>query len=105
MKVWITACLAAALSGCGTVKTVGNEKDAADDLASGRSNCHSIPRTYSGVAYNYCLLDGPEKYGVKPSIETVAIDVLLSGISDTFLLPYTAYQQSERGSIQVRRKQ
>nr|WP_314578944.1 YceK/YidQ family lipoprotein [uncultured Pseudomonas sp.] len=105
MKVWITACCVAALSGCGTIKTLNDEKGAADDLASGHSNCHSIPRAYSGVAYNYCVLDGPEKYGVHSSAEAIVIDVLLSSVTDTVLLPYTLYQQGERGSIQVRRKQ
>lgn len=105
MKVWMTACLAAALSGCGTITTVGNEKGAADDLASAHSNCKTIPRTYSGVAYNVCTLDGPQRYGVHNPMQTVVLDLALSGVADTLVLPYTVYQQYERGSILVRRKQ
>ncbi|SER18094.1 Protein of unknown function [Pseudomonas sp. NFACC02] len=105
VKVWATACCFAALAGCGTIKTLHDARGAADDLASAHSNCRTIPRAYSGVAYNYCTLDGPETYGIRPSMQTVAIDIVLSGVSDTVLLPYTLYQQSELGVIQVRRKQ
>jgi uncharacterized protein YceK len=104
MKAWIMVFYFAAISACGTIQTINDEKGAADNLAVGHSNCHSIPRTYSGLAYNYCVLDAPERYGAQRTVQMVLIDALLSSVSDTFLLPYTVYQQNERGSIQVQRK-
>lgn len=105
MKLWITACLAAVLSGCGTIVTLTNEKGAADDLASWHSHCQTIPRAYSGVAYQFCTLNGPERFGGQSPASGVVFDLVLSGVADTVLIPYTGYQQYQLGSIPVRRKQ
>lgn len=105
MKLWIAGCFVVAISGCGTFKTLTDEEDAADDLAKWESNCHSIPRAYSGMVYQFCNLNGPSRSGPHWSAPSVALDMALSGIADTILIPYTGYLQYKQGDIQVRRKQ
>ncbi|WP_449433763.1 YceK/YidQ family lipoprotein [Pseudomonas putida] len=103
MKQWIAILLATTLTGCGTVRTVSDESQAVDDLARWGSNCHSIPRIYSGVAYQYCNLDGPPRAGAHWAPFPILVDMAASGIADTVLLPYSGYQQYKRGNISIRR--
>lgn len=105
MKLWIAGCLVAAISGCGTIKTLNDEEGAADNLAKWKSNCGSIPRAYSGLAYEFCNLDGPPKSGSHWAAPPILLDMAISGIADTILIPYTGYQQYQHGDIKVRRKQ
>ncbi|MFS0827480.1 YceK/YidQ family lipoprotein [Pseudomonas phoenicis] len=103
MKRWIVVVLAVACTGCGTIETVSNESKAVDKLARWGSDCHSIPRAFSGFSYQLCNLSGPTRSGPHWSAETIFVDMGLSGIADTLVLPYTAYQQVQRGSIPIRR--
>jgi uncharacterized protein YceK len=105
MRIWIVLGLVAALSGCGTMKTLNDEKGAADDLAKWHSNCHTIPRAYSGMSYQFCNLNSPPRSGPHWAVTPIALDLVASAIADTILIPYTGYQQYQRGDIQVRRKQ
>lgn len=105
MKLWIAGFAIAMLSGCGTVKTLNDEKGAADDLARWQSNCNTIPRAYSGASYQFCNLNSPQRSGAHWSAPTIALDLVVSGIADTLVLPYTGYQQYQHGDIKVRRKQ
>jgi uncharacterized protein YceK len=105
MKRWIAGFLVAALSGCGTIKTLNDEKGASDDLARWKSNCQSIPRAYSGVAYQFCNLDAPPRSGPHWAVTPIALDMVVSGVADTLVLPYTGYMQYQHGDIKVRRKQ
>jgi len=105
MKLWIAAGMVAVLSGCGTIKTLNDEKGAADDLARWQSNCQSIPRAYSGAAYQYCNLNGPQRSGPHWAAPPILLDMAVSGIADTILLPYTGYLQYQEGNIKIRRKQ
>jgi uncharacterized protein YceK len=105
MKLWTAALMMATLSGCGTIKTLIDEKGAADTLARHSSNCQSIPRAYSGAVYQFCTLNGPPVSGPHWSAPTIALDMALSAVADTVLLPYTGYQQYQQGDIKVRRKQ
>ncbi|MCF9016919.1 YceK/YidQ family lipoprotein [Pseudomonas syringae] len=36
---------------------------------------------------------------VRPSVSLILADMVLSGVADTLVLPYTIYLQSERGSV------
>lgn len=101
MRLWIGCALAVALSGCGTMRTVSNEKKAVDDLAQWNSYCPEIPRIYSGVAYHFCSLTGPERTGVHSDPYQVLIDMAASGIADTVVLPYTSYQQYKHGNMVI----
>ncbi|KQQ54578.1 hypothetical protein ASF84_14710 [Pseudomonas sp. Leaf127] len=103
MKPWIGLALGIALSGCGTVRTVSNESKAVDDLAKWQTDCHQIPRIYSGVAYQFCNLNGPARSGPHWTAFSILLDMAASGVADTALLPYTGYQQYRRGSVPIRR--
>lgn len=103
MKRWIGILITVALTGCGTVRTVSNEPKAVDDLAKWHTHCHTIPRAYSGVAYQFCNLDSPQRSGAHWAPFPILIDMAASGIADTVILPYTGYQQFKRGNAPVRR--
>lgn len=100
-KLWMGVVLTVALSGCGTVRTVSNESKAVDDLAKWNSYCPEIPRMYSGVAYQFCNLSGPERTGVHSDPYEILIDMAASGVADTVVLPYTGYQQYKLGNIVI----
>ena len=103
MKLWIGLACGLALSGCGTIETVSDESKAVDNLARWGSDCHSISRAYSGLAYQFCNLNGPARSGNHWSAGTVFVDMGLSTIADTLILPYTGYQQYKRGNVPIRR--
>ncbi|MBA1274179.1 YceK/YidQ family lipoprotein [Stutzerimonas azotifigens] len=105
MKRYIAGLLITALSGCGTVRTLNDEEGAADDLARWKSNCASIPRTYSGAAYQFCSLNGPTRMAQDWEVQQAAFDMALSALADTVLIPYTLYQQAQYGPIPIRRKE
>ncbi len=106
MKLLVLAWSASMMVGCGTVTTVMRE-DAATvrALKADKTYCQSVPRIYSGVTYNLCVLHGPPSTGSSLALNSVPwtfIDVPLSGVMDTLLLPYTVYRQSTDGSIDLR---
>nr|WP_314487707.1 YceK/YidQ family lipoprotein [uncultured Pseudomonas sp.] len=102
-ELWIGMTLALALGGCGTVRTVSNESKAVDDLAKWQTNCHTIPRAYSGVAYQFCNLNGPPRTGPHWATFPILLDMAASGVVDTVVLPYTGYQQYKQGNMPIRR--
>lgn len=104
MRIWMTTCLIAAISGCGTIKTLTDEKGAADHLAKWQSNCNTLPRAYSGTSYQFCNLDSPTRSGAHWAVTPIALDLVASAIADTVVIPYTGYQQYRQGNIKVRRK-
>ncbi|EPN6724728.1 YceK/YidQ family lipoprotein [Pseudomonas putida] len=83
------------------MRTVSNETKAVDDLAEWNSYCPEIPRMYSGVAYQFCNLTGPERKGVHSDPYEIVVDMVASGIADTVVLPYTSYQQYKHGNIVI----
>lgn len=90
-----------ALSGCGTALTVlQNDEDAARSLRKQKTYCQSIPRVYSGLAYDFCILNAsPDPTGVL--VPFVLLDLTLSGVADTVCLPYTLYRQAADGNIGI----
>lgn len=90
-----------ALSGCGTAVTVlQNDEDAGRGLRKQKTYCHSIPRIYSGLAYDFCVLNAPpDPTGVL--VPLVLLDLALSGALDTVALPYTIYRQGVDGNIRI----
>ena len=89
------------LSGCGTAITVlQDDAEAAQDLRRQKTYCQSIPRVYSGLAYDFCVLNAPpDPTGVL--VPLILLDLALSGALDTAALPYTIYRQSVDGNILV----
>ncbi|MBH3416422.1 YceK/YidQ family lipoprotein [Pseudomonas putida] len=101
MKPWIGIVLVTALSGCGTVRTVSEESKAVGDLAEWNSYCPAIPRVYSGVAYQFCNLTGPERTGIHSHPYEILVDMAASCIADTVVLPYTSYKQYKYGNMVI----
>ena len=71
----------------------------------GVTKCDEISRIYSGVRYDLCILHSdrkkaPIKFQLDP-LWLTSIDVLLSVAADTVFLPYTIYQQSVNGNLEV----
>lgn len=96
------------LAGCGTVNTAFR-----GDVVTGRNlkkyktHCTSIPRIYSGVAYDYCVLYG-EPAAIPSSqfqhaVPAVVSDFPFSAVLDTLILPYTIFRQVKDGSITISR--
>ena len=90
-----------ALTGCGTALTVlQDDEDAARSLRKQKTYCQSIPRVYSGLAYDFCLLHAPpDPTGIL--VPFVLVDLTLSGILDTMSLPYTIYRQAADGNLAI----
>lgn len=90
-----------ALNGCGTLNTVlRDDVSATRELRNQKTYCQSIPRVYSGLAFDFCLLNAPPDYtGVL--VPLVLVDLAASGIADTVVLPYTIYQQSTFGNMGI----
>jgi uncharacterized protein YceK len=89
------------LAGCGTAATVlQDDEDAARGLRRQKTYCQSIPRVYSGLAYDFCVLNAPpDPTGVL--VPLVLLDFALSGALDTLALPYTIVRQGMDGSIAI----
>ncbi|CRM88927.1 putative periplasmic lipoprotein [Pseudomonas sp. 22 E 5] len=93
------------VAGCGTMTTVLREDSATvQSLKAKKTYCQSVPRVYSGVAYDLCVLHAPPNSGSWVSLNDVPwpfLDVPVSAVLDTFFLPYTIYRQSQDGSIEI----
>lgn len=115
--------VAIALSACGSIKTLapGAKQDLATNQKYRSTRCETIPRTYSGVMYVMCTAyirkpeagaesDAAEHPGRVPQQgENVHIDkgipganvldMFLSGVIDTLVLPYTLFRQLTEGGL------
>lgn len=94
------------LVSCGTIKSMDiNENKVGITHYYGTTKCDEISRVYSGVRYDLCILHSdrknvPLKFQLDP-LWVTSIDVVLSAIADTIILPYTIYQQSINGNLEV----
>ncbi|MBK5530642.1 YceK/YidQ family lipoprotein [Pseudomonas sp. TH08] len=95
------------ISGCGTISSVFQEDTVAgNDLKTRQTYCDSISRIYSGIGYDFCVLHASElpmkAFGTgRPAAPLVLLDLAVSGVTDTLVLPYTAYQQVKHGNIEI----
>ncbi|MBB3240016.1 uncharacterized protein YceK [Pseudomonas sp. Tn43] len=107
MKTLAMLLAAMTLTGCGTFQTVvRSDEAAAKSLKEQKTYCGAVPRIYSGVTYDFCSLHaspgpGIDEYKYNNGTLFVLIDVVISGVLDTMLLPYTIYRQQADGSIIV----
>ncbi|MGE7955998.1 YceK/YidQ family lipoprotein [Pseudomonas sp. NPDC089530] len=105
MKIAILLLPALLLAGCGTIDTVFREDSVASEkLKERKSYCGGVPRIYSGVTYDFCSLHAPVPENGRTSTGPAStygmlIDIALSSVFDTLLLPYTIYQQQTDGSL------
>lgn len=93
------------LSGCGTIITVFQADNVTKyKLKKVETKCELVTRIYSGLAYDFCILRGKPSQAalwLVPLPELILIDIALSSALDTALLPYTIYEQIQRGSIYI----
>ena len=107
MKGFTTALLALCTFSCATIKTIDPPKNHINISHYGKkSYCEEIPRVYSGVSYNFCLLYGEpsKRVNIGSSVNNVpfvVLDTFFSAVSDTVVLPYTIAMQTEKGSLKV----
>jgi uncharacterized protein YceK len=107
MKRFTSVLLALSTFSCATIKTIDPPKNHIDISHYGKqSYCEEIPRIYSGISYNICLLYGEpsKRINVGSSLNNIPfvfIDTVFSAVSDTVILPYTIVMQTEKGSIKV----
>lgn len=89
------------LAGCGSVLSVlQDDADVARDMCKQKTYCQSIPRIYSGLAFDFCVLNAPpDPSGVL--LPFVLLDLPLSGVFDTVALPYTVYRQVTDGNLGI----
>jgi len=103
----ILSCLLVLLCfSCATVKTIDPSQNHVKISYKGKkSYCKEIPRIYSGISYNACLLYGePSKTARIDSLNGVPfiiIDSAFSVVTDTIVLPYTIISQANKGYIRV----
>lgn len=107
MKMLFSMILLLGLTACATVTTLPPSTTHVSIEHEGKkSYCQSIPRVYSGFAFNLCKLNGePSRHeNLGSSINSVpffVIDGAFSLVADTVVLPYTLYTQNQHGSIDV----
>ncbi|WP_462384331.1 YceK/YidQ family lipoprotein [Pseudomonas sp. Marseille-QA0892] len=60
---------------------------------------------YSGTAYEFCSLDSQPRLEHDQPVDAAGLMIWmgLSALADTLIIPYTTYQQFDRGSIEVKR--
>ncbi|AZF40664.1 hypothetical protein C4J87_0475 [Pseudomonas sp. R1-43-08] len=94
------------LGGCGTATTVLRGDDVTvRELRGKKTYCQSVSRIYSGVAYDLCVLHGPPSSAGGLSLNGIPwaiLDVPVSGVLDTLVLPYTLYRQNADGNLELR---
>ena len=94
------------LSACGTISTVPKtNSDVRSSLVKKDTKCSSISRVYSGVAYDFCTLHSEPNRSIyfnEFMLYFYGVDMALSAVSDTLILPYTLVQQEQRGIIKIK---
>ncbi|MEN8136324.1 MAG: YceK/YidQ family lipoprotein [Thermodesulfobacteriota bacterium] len=96
--------------GCGTIRTVNPTGGHVEISYAGyKSYCKKIPRIYSGVFYDACMLYGEPNYEASESsagevFTLLLVDGMLSFCLDTVVFPYTVTRQIISGSISVNRR-
>ena len=107
MNHWIGLTSLFFIAGCSTYKTIDPKDDkVAIKPHNTETYCKSIPRVYSGVAYNFCLLYGEPAnhtptYSSLNGVPFGVIDAAFSSVADTLVLPYTVSKQLTKGNIKV----
>lgn len=107
IRIGVAGLLAVLLSGCGTMMTTsdyGISKVQTESYAR-TTKCRSIPRVYSGVAYDACNTLLGETTGTLSTQQWLIVPYFIDGIAsllgDTLLLPYSIYMQADAGSLPV----
>jgi uncharacterized protein YceK len=91
------------IQGCGTITTLSeSDERISSKLTKQDTYCASLPRVYSGVSYDFCKLHSkPTGTAIDIGVGFYVFDGIFSAATDTLVLPYTIFQQSDKGSIQI----
>lgn len=93
------------LAGCSTAHTIANAKKG---VTIEGSYCSHINHVMSGVAYNWCKIDGEPNdtggFNTEQSFERIATETTFSILTDILVLPYTIYKQLTAEPIAVHSK-
>lgn len=86
------------LSGCGTINTVFYEdKSITSSLQKKKTNCDTLPRFYSGISYDLCVLHGPPEPnisnapGAPEAYPWPIMDLIPSLVLDTLFFCHTQF--------------
>ena len=103
-KIIIVLVILFSISACGTMRTVP-EKAQLKLKHSSKLNanpCKKIPRIYSGVIFNGCLMFGPPNPYAPPHYAYFFLaDTVGSLMADTVVLPFTIYGQVRYGNFPI----
>lgn len=103
MNYILTLLIAFLLTGCGTITTLTNsDEEISHRLKKQKTYCESVSRVYAGVSYNLCKLhSNPNKTYIDWYLGFYIFDTAASVITDTVVIPYTIYQQIDKGSVNI----
>lgn len=103
MKYLSLIIILACLQACGSVTTLTKtDPSISDKLYERGTYCESIPRVYSGVSYDFCMLHAkPVNMAVDLVLGFYLVDGFLSAVTDTVALPYTIPLQLNKGNIDI----
>lgn len=112
MKRIVLLALTLTLGACGHITTVFQGDVATSNyLLNHKSSCGAVPRVYSGVMFDFCMLyaeaadnDRNSPSSGPGSMPGLFVDMAFSGVMDTLVLPYTIYRQATDGSIEISRR-
>ncbi|WP_295797847.1 YceK/YidQ family lipoprotein [uncultured Microbulbifer sp.] len=101
MKQLLVLLTLSLLSGCGTFTTLTHsDAEVAENLKQQNTHCESLPRVYSGVAYNMCKMNSTGNHiYFDLQLGFYLFDSVFSAATDTVALPFTAYAQSKEGNL------
>lgn len=103
MKLLFYILLCSTLYGCGTINTLSKpDEQITKNLKKNNTYCESIPRVYSGLSYDFCILhSSPSTVYVNWILGFYLIDGIVSAVTDTIALPYTIVQQTDKDSLEI----
>lgn len=104
MKKLLVPLIILLLQGCGTIKTnIQDDEKISSTLTLRKTQCNRVPRIYSGIAYNWCVLNASPTSlaGWNPTLESTILDMAFCAIADTIIIPYTALLQINIGANEL----
>lgn len=111
-KLYLVVILILTLSGCGTFSTTFSSDFSTNyKLNKAKTYCDEVSRVYAGVRYDACLFHAepptrnPDVLSARTGsgVPLVAVDLVLSCIADTVVLPYSIYEQVTKGNLKVKK--
>ena len=105
-KISVLILLFLSLVGCGTTVSLTGGSDGVISFGLKESKCNQLPYIYSGIVYDFCVLNGEPNYvSLGPAaFALIGADFILSGAADTLVLPYTIGMQSSKKYILVSKR-